>query len=407
MARLRVVLFSPGFYSTDVGESYVAYKWAEGLSEVADVTVLAYQRSDRPSQIEALPKAEVVTWPEPGIFRRFERLSAMAKPYYPLLYRKARRWMRDQMAQGRRFDIAHQIMPLAARYPSPFTGLGVPYAMGPLGGTLPTPAGFEGELDSARWYTRFRAIDGWRFRNDPWLRKSYAEAALILGVAPYMCDALASISLKRFECLLELGIEQAPAPRPEATPRDGLKLLHVGRAVRTKGLRDVVRAMGQLRDMPGVTLTSAGDGEDLAHCQAEAEALGVADRVRFLGRVPRAEVDRLYDDHDVFVFPSFREPTGGVLYEAMAKGLPIVTVDYGGPAYIVDDTSGIRLALSTPETLSDDIAQTVRGLAANPAARQAMGKAAQARVAAEGLWPRKVDRLMNLYSDVLSKNGQG
>ncbi len=222
-----------------------------------------------------------------------------------------------------------------------------------------------------------------------------------------MCDALASISLKRFECLLELGIEQAPAPRPEATPRDGLKLLHVGRAVRTKGLRDVVRAMGQLRDMPGVTLTSAGDGEDLAHCQAEAEALGVADRVRFLGRVPRAEVDRLYDDHDVFVFPSFREPTGGVLYEAMAKGLPIVTVDYGGPAYIVDDTSGIRLALSTPETLSDDIAQTVRGLAANPAARQAMGKAAQARVAAEGLWPRKVDRLMNLYSDVLSKNGQG
>ena len=45
----------------------------------------------------------------------------------------------------------------------------------------------------------------------------------------------------------------------------------------------------------------------------------------------RAEVEALYESHDLFCFPSFREPAGGVLYEAMRHGLPVITTDRGGP----------------------------------------------------------------------------
>jgi glycosyltransferase involved in cell wall biosynthesis len=181
-----------------------------------------------------------------------------------------------------------------------------------------------------------------------------------------------------------------------------LKLLHVGRGVRTKGLRDAVRAMAALRDLPGVTLTSAGFGEEIALCQAEAQALGVADRITFLGRQPREAVEALYASHDVFLFPSFREPAGGVLYEAMRHGLPVITAARGGPDHIVDATSGIRIPVTDPKQFAADIATAIRGLATDPARVADLGAGAQKKVGREGLWPAKADRMVALYQSVLA-----
>ena len=148
----------------------------------------------------------------------------------------------------------------------------------------------------------------------------------------------------RFRPFLGIGIDCLPDDPERAFGRHGLRLLHVGRGVRTKGLRDVVRALACLGDLEGISLTSIGGGEDIAHCWTEAKALGVADRVSFLGRLPRAEIEDHYRESDVFVFPSFRESMGGVLYEAMRWGLPVVTVDYGGPGFVTDNTCALRFA---------------------------------------------------------------
>jgi glycosyltransferase involved in cell wall biosynthesis len=172
--------------------------------------------------------------------------------------------------------------------------------------------------------------------------------------------------------------------------------------VRTKGLRDVIRALALLTDLPDVTLTSAGAGEEIEIARQEAARLGVLDRVTFMGKLPRAEIDHLYRTSDVFAFPSFREPAGGVLYEAMQWGLPIITVDYGGPAFITDDSCAFRLPVSTPEALARDIAQAVRTLYGNKALRDRMGQAAQRKVLAEGLWANKARHLLDLYESVLA-----
>jgi glycosyltransferase involved in cell wall biosynthesis len=127
----------------------------------------------------------------------------------------------------------------------------------------------------------------------------------------------------------------------------------------------------------------------------------VADRVAFLGRVPRAEVEALYASHDVFCFPSFREPAGGVLYEAMRHGLPIVTADRGGPGWIIDRASGIKLPVTDPDRFAIDIAAALRRLAGDPALRWRLGGGARDKVAREGLWPRKADRMVALYRDIL------
>lgn len=397
--RLRIFLTAPNMDFDATGESFVAWRWAEALSHVVDLTVFAFQTPNRTPPAETLPAARVLTAPLPTTFARFRRFEAMAKPYYPAYMRAVRRALREVAHE---IDLAHQIMPQAARYPSPLHGMGVPYVIGPLGGALSTPEAFRKESTAAAWFTRLRAIDAWRFRHDPWLRRSYAGAEVVLGVAPYMQDVLAAIPLKRFEAVLELGVTGLP-PLPERPDRGaGLRLLHVGRGVRTKGLRDVIRAMGRLRDShPDLTLDSAGTGEEIAICKAEAETLGIAGRITFHGLIPRDAVETLYASADLFVFPSFREPAGNVLYEAMRWGLPVIAAARGGPDWIVDDEMGLRVPVTDPDRYARDIADAIAALAADPECRRAMGAAARSKLEREGLWPVKAARLVRLYDEVV------
>lgn len=373
----------------------MAFKWAEALQEEVDLTVLSFQSPRHTPLQDQLPKATVVTWPQIQAFQRAKRFAAMLKPEWPVFMAKVSAYLSEN---AQKFDIGHQIMPQAMRYSTPFAAYDLPYVMGPLGGSLTTPPGFEQEMDKAKWYTRLRALDSFRLRHDPWLRRSYKNADLVMGVAPYVRDHLAEIPLKRYANVLELGIDDVvPSGHRPPAKAGSLRLLHVGRGVRTKGLRDAIRAMALLKDRIDLTLTSAGEGEDIDICRLEAAQLGVADRVQFLGLRPRSEIEALYAQSDVFLFPSFREPAGNVLYEAMRWGLPVITAARGGPDFIVDESTGIRVPVTTPDRFAQDIALAIERLAADTALRQRMGDAGRAKVARDGLWPIKAQRMVQEY----------
>jgi glycosyltransferase involved in cell wall biosynthesis len=85
----------------------------------------------------------------------------------------------------------------------------------------------------------------------------------------------------------------------------------------------------------------------------------------------------------------------------------VVTAACGGPDFIVDDACGFRLPVDTPGAFAVAIAGAVRRLAADAALRRAMGQAARARVAAEGLWSAKADRLVDLYEELCGASRQG
>jgi len=397
--RLKVLMLGLGIDGGDVGGTYASFRWIEALGRQADVTLLCLQRPGRTPTVEQLPHVRVVSWADPAFLERFERLRAQLKPTWPLFAAHARRWIRDALASGERFDVAHQIHPQPMRFRSPMRFFDIPYVIGPVDGSLPTPAPMAPEVKDSL-FVRLRSLDSLRLRYDPALRETYEKASLVLGVAPYVADVLGHLRLQRFETRLERAGEVV-ADSAWRRPAPGeLKLLHVGRTVRTKGLRDMVRAMAHLKDLPGVTLTSAGAGPDLEACRQEAAALGVADRVEFLGQVPRSRVEELYGSHHVFAFPTFREPMGGVFFEAMRWGLPVVTADYGGPQAIVDDASGVRVPVSEPATFARDLADTIRGLAADPERLAAMSEGSRRRIASLGTWDDKARDTIALYHSI-------
>ncbi|HST65842.1 MAG TPA: glycosyltransferase, partial [Mycobacteriales bacterium] len=344
MGGLLVV--APTCDGDDVGEAWVAYQWVRHLAERHDVTLLTYHKRGRVPASRQLPGVRVVEWAEPPGLGRAERLNSMLKPGYIPFYIRARRWIRAALARGERFELAHQPVPVAMRYPSPLAGLGIPYVLGPVGGGLDSPPGFVADEGTTPWYVRLRSLDSALLRRFPPLRRTYEDAACVLGIAPYVAESLAGLRIRRFETLSETALEALPPP-VQREPSEEVRLLHVGRLVRTKGAREAIRAMDHLSGLP-VSLDIVGDGVERAACEELVATLGLGGRVRFHGRLPRAEVADFYRRADVFVFPSYREPGGNVAFEAMGYGLPLVVCDRGGPGAAVDDSCGIRVPARTP-----------------------------------------------------------
>jgi glycosyltransferase involved in cell wall biosynthesis len=396
---VRLLLITSACDGEDVGEAWVAFQWVSRLAARHDVTLLTMRRRDKTPPSRQIRDARIVDWRDPKIFARQERLNSMLKPGWVPFYRGARRWIRNALASGEHFDVAHQLIPVAMRYPTPLAGLGVPYFMGPVGGSLHDPPGFAD--NTSAWYVRLRGLDGLRLRRDPFLRRTYQDASCVLGIAPYVRETLADLNLQRFEIMSETGLTELPSVHAPRAPDGTVHLLYVGRLVRTKGLRDAIRALARLTTSRPVRLDVVGDGPDRSACEALVSELDLGSVVRFHGRQPHDDVERFYRNADVFVFPSYREPGGNVVFESMGYGVPLVVSDRGGPGSFVDDTCAIRVHPENPDQYADDLAAAITRLVDDPGLRAQMGAAARKRVAETALWDRKVERLEALYDQVL------
>jgi glycosyltransferase involved in cell wall biosynthesis len=155
----------------------------------------------------------------------------------------------------------------------------------------------------------------------------------------------------------------------------------VGRVCAAKGQLELLDAMVPLlRAGRSVHLVIAGaedppGGGVRELLQRRVAAAGVSSQVHLLGY--RTDIPMVLGGLDVFAHPSRDEPFGLAILEAMAQGLPVVAWRQGGPAEIVShpDTGILVPAMDIP-ALTDALG----GLLADRDRRQAMGKAARARV---------------------------
>lgn len=395
-----VLLIAPVCDGQDVGESWLAHQWADLLSQHTRVTLVTSYKRDHIPPSEQLAGVRVVEWAEPRGVGRFERFNSLLQPGYPHFYVRARRWIQAELAKGTHFDIAHQVVPVAMRYPSPASSIGIPLVLGPVGGGLASPAAFAAEEGATPWYQRLRAMDQLRLKHDPLLRRTYEQADCVVGIAPYVSDLLGHLSLKRFETMSETAVRQLP-PSVDRSGRTGpTRLLWVGRVIRTKGLRDVIRSLDRLRDLD-LRLDVVGDGNDRAACETLVRELALEGNVVFHGALPRSAIDTFYESADIFVFPSYREPGGNVALEAMASGLPVIVCERGGPGANVDEHSAITLTATNPEQLARDCGAAVRRLSTDRDLRLRMGAAGRRRVEDTHLWEHRVSKMLDLYDELL------
>jgi glycosyltransferase involved in cell wall biosynthesis len=151
-------------------------------------------------------------------------------------------------------------------------------------------------------------------------------------------------------------------------------------------------------------LVVAGLGSALESWKSDAERLGLSPRVQFTGLVDRRRLAELYGAADVFVFPALRDAGGSGLLEAMSLGLPVVCLEWGGPAEMIDDTSGIRIEVSSPADTIRNFAAALARLQANPVERMALGRRGAERAKSLFTWQAKQRLLERTYWELIDRS---
>ena len=154
--------------------------------------------------------------------------------------------------------------------------------------------------------------------------------------------------------------------RLDPAPGGTLRLLFVGELCRRKAVDTLLMALGRAElASSDWALTIVGDGVERSALQAMAGGLGIADRVRFLGVVPRDRVDGHFADSDILVLPSRFDGWGAVINEGMEHGLAVVASDAVGavPLLLDDGVNGFVFPAEDVDALSDRLHRLVRDTA--------------------------------------------
>lgn len=161
-------------------------------------------------------------------------------------------------------------------------------------------------------------------------------------------------------------------------PPDSVVILSIGRLLPWKGVVHLISAFSTLRDDEGVHLVIAGAGPQRAELEAFVSSRKIP-RVHFVGFQNYTQVPRYYTMSDIFVLPSYREPWGSVVNEAMNFALPIVASrDGGAVADLVEDGgNGLLFDYGNVEQLAERLSY----LAASPEVRRKMGEKSATMVA--------------------------
>ncbi len=131
--------------------------------------------------------------------------------------------------------------------------------------------------------------------------------------------------------------------------------LWAGRLEHVKGvdlLLDAVKLITEKTDLR-FSVRLAGKGSLREELEQQSMALGVSDRVIFLGRLSRIEMLKEMQDANSFVLPTRYEAFGVVLIEAMATGLPLIATRSGGPDSIVTKENGLLIERENAEDLAE------------------------------------------------------
>lgn len=292
------------------------------------------------------------------------------------------------------WDVVHIVTPVSPSAHSVLGRLGLPILRGPLNGGLRTPPNFPEFMraDSAWLYSLrdlakpFQSVFG-----NPPAATFYANRAT--------WGALSPAERKQAERVPEIAVDPALfsfAPWPDSpSPTNPLRVLFVGRLIPAKALPLLLEGARRVHGSIPIEVTVIGDGPMRQAWEASAKTLPYP--VHFLGSRGASTVSAAFAASHVFCLPSIRESGGAVLLEAMSAARPVIAVDYGGPAELVDESVGRLVPADSPESVAAGIAAALAEVIAQPGEWRRRGIAGRRHVLLHHTWDHRVQRGLALY----------
>jgi glycosyltransferase involved in cell wall biosynthesis len=350
-------------------EASNGFNWATGLAAMG-YEVICLTRSVHKASIEkvAVPSNLKFVYVDLSRFEKLYTASQASMYLYYILWQNKAQKIAARLHRKSPFHLAHHVTWGSIQMGSYLYKLNIPFIFGPAGGGQVAPEKFQKYFQEF-WTseTKRSAVSSLLQTFNPAYKKMLKHSSVVL-VANEDTRKLVS-SHKRTGIFKTFDFALAPGFFPqqiEANKRiaSSFKLLWVGRFMPRKGLMLVMDVMLKLKDFKQISLTIVGDGE-MTRRLYDFITLHQLDNVHLTGKVTHEEVKDLYESHDAFFFTSLRDSCPVQLLEAMAFGLPVITLDLHGQGEIVNDETGIKIPAIDPEETVDKLAESILELSSD------------------------------------------
>lgn len=383
-------------------ESGYGWNWATGLAskgyETHCFTQEAEKRDlDQKGEIENL-FFHYVTLPF-GLERLKDSSRIGMYMYYffwqCFVYKEAKR-----IHEKQKFSVAHHVSWGSLQQGSFLYKLGIPFIFGPAGGGQIAPNAFK------KYFGKFWKLEITRnlvstilVNFNPAFKSMIKKADVVLVSNFDTFEMAKNYGAQNVEICLDAALPVTFYPKkfiPKQRNTNKLKLLWVGRFKPRKGLLVVLDVMKELKEFSDITLTIVGDGEMRELMLGKIIAYQLENNIIWKGSVPYEEVKSFYANHDLFFFTSLRDSGPSQLVEAMAYGLPLITLKLHGQAVIVSETTGIACPCSSPKIVINNLKEAILSFYNNEKNITQMSKAAHS-FAIEQTWDKKIQEITSKY----------
>lgn len=311
-------------------------------------------------------------------------------------------WQLNRLArrEGARFAprVIHVTSPISPVLPH-FRLPGFATVIGPLNGNITHPPAFRAREGRGRTLSQAlmrpaQAVFGRLFGGK-------RAAILLVSGGQRTEDALrlGRCDPARMVHTLDCGLPDAVMDRERYRQSgENRRFVFLGRLVRLKACDFAIRAVAAAD--PATTLDVIGDGPERPGLEALAASLGIADRIRFVGWVPPGPA--LYDrlaGYRGLVMPTLCEANGIAFQEAMALGIPIICLDWGGPQLLLAHDEAILIPPTGEAAVVDGLTAAMDRLGSDGAFADTLS--ARARTKAEALgfrWRELIGRWLPVYA---------
>jgi glycosyltransferase involved in cell wall biosynthesis len=232
------------------------------------------------------------------------------------------------------------------------------------------------------------------------------RAEVTLAATAQTAAALEKLKVANVQVMPQSGISAAELvffdeiyqPVPERAAR----LVSACRHEHWKALHLSIRAVAQIcEDHPELRYHILSGGPEQPDLEALVAELGVGEQVRFLGRLPTQEdVFKEMAGARLFLHPALHEAFGQACLEALALGVPVLCMDWGGPGIIVDSASGFAIAPAAEEQVITAMAKVIRRAVEHPEELVEVAQAARVRAREVFAWESLGDKIDEVYQQV-------
>lgn len=405
--RLRVLVSAYACSPSRGSEPGVGWGFVSELSKHHDLDVIV--ESSFAEEIGAHQASAEQPCGANFFFVPRRRIRLLEKIWPPSYYWTYRKWhldayrLAESLTEVYKYDLAHQLTMVGYREPGFFWKLKLPFVWGPVGGMGYFPWSFLHVvgLYGAAYYLCYNLVNWVQAR---WMKRpalAARRAGLGFVAATSENERLAALNWGVLGPVIsEVGVPPsavtsvAPTRRAESTP---IRILWSGQHTPGKALNLGLLALSRLPSEIAWELDVLGGGARTEAWRRLASRLGIADRCRFHGTLPRQVALQVMASCHLTMITSLRDLTSSVTIEAFSLGHPVICPDHCGFSDAVDESCGIRVSVRGPEAMIAGLQSAICKLATDESLRLKLAYGALTKAQAYS-WPVKAEALSAVYA---------